>query len=937
MATFRFEEEQFNRLFPFFVLLNRDLKIVSFGKTIGKLCNLSPEQDFESFFLIKRPAFYANTLNDLLRLQNQLVIIEDRSNGKNIFRGQIEYLQNSECVLFVGSPWFGSMDTVHAQGLTLHDFAIHDPILDLLHVLKTQEMFNDDIKKLLNTVNKQRNELKHLSLFAAQTSSAIIITNHLGEIEWVNNAFGKITGYALGEVQGKKPGSLLQGPDTNIGTILYLREQMAKGEPFQCEILNYTKLGKPYWVKLNGQAMRDKTGKITQYFALHEDITLHKTIELEMDEQRNFYESIINHLPANIAVFSADHRFLFLNPASIRDPHLRKWMIGKYEEDYAEYRGVSKKTAFGRRAMFDEVLQTKQLKSWEEPIEKPGEPSKYFLRHLYPVVDEQDNIKMIIGYGINITELKNVQHELELAKQKTEEMAEARQKFLATMSHEIRTPMNGILGILSLFEKTSLDAPQQEMLRIIQESANNLLAIANDVLDIEKIIAGKIELEALPFNLSEKIHLLTDSFKFKSNEKNIQLNCHNLLPPDMVVKGDPFRLSQVLTNLIENAIKFTEKGSVTVSAKLHHFEANHVKATFLVEDTGIGVSADNLTKIFEPYAQANASISRKYGGTGLGLSICRELVQRMGGNITLHSEEGKGSRFEVMVPFERGSLEQGQVYQSHIALEVVKNLRILVAEDVDINQFLIKHILQSWNCQFNIVDDGTKVVTALEVEDYDLILMDIQMPEMDGLEACKMIRAFQNPKKAAIPIVALTAYALRGDQGTYLEAGMNDCLAKPFTEADLYDMVLRMVSSSRREASSAPQTHATRSIPALYNLSQLTILSKGDHGFVTQMIHLFKQNMPVLQQQLMEALVQENWDLVSAIAHKMKPALDSMGIHSLKEVIRAVEHCAKNPVNKDLITKQVTLIDDTLNTCMEQINAQQPNNIPAGGAGISRR
>lgn len=925
MTTFHFDEEQFNRLFPFFVLINRDLKVVSFGKTIGKLCNLSSDQPFDTFFLLKRPAFYTNTLDNLFRLQNQLVIIEDRSNGKNIFRGQIEYLQFEDCVLFVGSPWFGSMDTVHAQGLTLHDFAIHDPILDLLHVLKTQEMFNDDIKKLLNTVNKQRNELKHLSLFAAQTASAIIITNRLGEIEWVNNAFNKITGYTLGEVQGKKPGSFLQGPDTNVSTIQYLREQMIKGEPFQCEILNYTKSGKPYWVKLNGQAMRDKSGAITQYFALHEDITLHKTIELEMDEQRYFYESIINQLPANIAVFSPDHRFLFLNPASIRDPHLRKWMIGKYEEDYAEYRGVSNKTALGRRAMFDEVLKTKQLKRWEEPIERPGEPPSYFLRHLYPVLDEQGNVKMIIGYGININELKNIQHELELAKQKTEKMAEARQKFLATMSHEIRTPMNGILGILNLFGKTSLDVQQQEMLRIIQESANNLLAIANDVLDIEKIIAGKIELEAIPFNLPEKIYLVTESFKFKATEKNIQLNCQNQLQPDMVVKGDPFRLNQVLTNLIENAIKFTEKGSVTLSAKLETIGANHVLATFLVEDTGIGVSADRLAEIFEPYVQANTSISRKYGGTGLGLSICRELVQRMDGNISLRSEEGKGSCFEITVPFERASLEQGQVHQSHIALDVVKHLRILVAEDVDINQFLIKHILQSWDCRFTIVDDGTKVVAALETEDYDLILMDIQMPEMDGLEACKTIRAFQNPQKATIPIVALTAYALRGDQGAYLEAGMNDCLAKPFTEADLYDMVLRLVSSSHRKPPPLLQAPQTLSVPALYNLSNLVILSKGDQGFVAQMVHLFKQNMPVLQQQLTDALAQESWDLVSAIAHKMKPALDSMGIHSLKEVIRLVESCTKSPINKGLVTRQVMIIDDTLNACLEQLNTNLPD------------
>lgn len=919
-AHFQFDEGQFNKLFPFFVLIDNNLNIKSYGKTIGKLCCLAPGDSFNKLFQIKRPAFHQYSWEGFLKLQNQLVILECQGSSRTLFRGQIEVLSADNSILFIGSPWFESMDAVHQRGLSLHDFALHDPLVDLLYVLKTQEMVSEDIKKLLETVNNQRSELKHLSLFAEQTTSAIIITNHESRIEWVNKAFEKITGYTLGEIKGRKPGQFLHGEDTDPATVQYVRTQVQRGESFECEILNYHKSGAPYWVKLKGQPMRDQFGKICQYFALHEDITQQKSVELEFDQQRQFYENIINNLPANIAVFSADQRFLFLNPSSIRDTELRRWLIGKSEEDYATYRNISPERALYRRQKFREAVENKQLVMWEEAIERPGQPTLYFLRHLYPVFDEQAEVNVVIGYGIDITELKNTQHELEIAKYKTEAMAETRQKFLATVSHEIRTPMNGILGISSLFGKTSMDAQQREMLRIIQESAQNLMAIANDILDLEKINTGHLALESIAFNLADKVRTVTDTFKYKAFEKKIRLTLLNRIPSDCTVKGDPFRLSQILSNLIENAIKFTEKGSVTIEGDCTVSDSGNLTAIFRVQDTGIGISQDRLSEVFNPFIQANVSISRKYGGTGLGLSICKELVDKMGGRISLYSEEGKGSMFEVAIPYEQAVLqEMVTMQQSDIDLTLLKGIRVLVAEDIDINQFLIRHLLKSWGCHFKLVDDGKKVLAALQEAAYDLVLMDIQMPEMDGFEACKIIRASADLRIANIPVIAVTAYALHGDEDRYRDAGMNDRLTKPFTELDLYLTILKVLQRPSSTSDRTSDISATTIDLKPFNLDHLTSLSKGDDTFVHHMVQLFKQTAPAMQQQLRLAAKDEDWETVAAVAHKMKPAIDSMGIVSLKQVIREVESCLQRPIDRDQLMQQIVLINTTLDTCLAQL------------------
>jgi PAS domain S-box-containing protein len=625
--------------------------------------------------------------------------------------------------------------------------------------------------------------------------------------------------------------------------------------------------------------------------------------------QRSFYEDILNFIPSDIAVLDTDGRYLFLNPVAVKDPAVRNWMIGKTDEEYCIKRNKPIAIAHRRKALFQQLMQTKQQMEWEEEMVNAEGKKEILLRKIFPVPDEQGNVKMVIGYGVNITQRKKIEEQVSLsekryrdlfnysqalicthalngcimsanpailhamqyteaemigrsikdfiplaqqdqftsnyldvinkngrsqgvfsvlnksgkkiyllyqnykveekglepyiigfsqditqrilaeqelmqAKKLTEDSAAAKNAFLANMSHEIRTPMNGILGVAALLAKTSLNKDQQHYLGIMQDAANNLLAVINDILDLEKIEAGKMQIEEIPFNITDKINTIIRSFSYKAEEKGVRLLHKNQLPAQLQVKGDPHRLVQILNNFLSNALKFTAQGAITLNTHIKFDKEDWMALEFLVEDTGIGIAPEHLQSIFTPFTQADSTTARKFGGSGLGLSICKNLIEMQGGELWVESEVNKGTRFRFIVPYKKHD-EPLTVDTPLAAVDytVLGKKRVLVAEDVELNQFLAKHIMQAWGFEVTIAENGLKAVQALEANDFDLVLMDIQMPEMDGISATRYIRQLNNAAKAGIPIIALTANALKGDSDTYKNAGMNDYLSKPFTEA----------------------------------------------------------------------------------------------------------------------------------------------------------
>jgi PAS domain S-box-containing protein len=562
-------------------------------------------------------------------------------------------------------------------------------------------------------------------------------------------------------------------------------------------------------------------------------------------------------------------------------------------------------------------------------LNKKGE--KIYLLYKNYRVEEPGGEPYVIGFSQDITERIYMERELRYAKKVTDEAARAKESFLAHMSHEIRTPMNGIMGMAALMGKTSLDDQQRYYLKLIQEAAGSLLVIVNDILDLEKIVAGKLQLEKIDFKVVEKITTAIQSFIHRAEEKDLGLIFQNGVPATMVVKGDPYRLSQVLNNILSNALKFTEKGNVTIMTGIIGQNEEWVVVEVIIRDTGIGISQDRIRTIFEPFVQADLTISRKYGGTGLGLTISKNMIEMQNGELLVQSEEGKGSTFTIRIPYQLSmeAMQENETNQD-IDYKSLGHKKVLVAEDVELNQYLARHILESWNFEVTIVGNGKEAVEQVQAESYDCILMDVQMPEMDGIEATKHIRKLADPIKAGIPIIALTANALKGDSERYLAAGMNDYLSKPFDEAKLFRVISRNLTETIPAGTSAasekniPLKNHTSMLSEnkLYDLSMVQSVSGGDEGFIKKMVALFIETVPQNLDELIKAVQSENWDQVGKTAHKLKSTVDSMGIKSIRQEIRSVEANAKAKTQLEEIPTLVEKIGSVIHECIGQLQAE---------------
>lgn len=390
-----------------------------------------------------------------------------------------------------------------------------------------------------------------------------------------------------------------------------------------------------------------------------------------------------------------------------------------------------------------------------------------------------------------IKERKKLENDLVKARELAESSLETRKIFLANISHEVRTPLNAVIGMSGILADSPLNDEQREYLEAIRASSEGLLIIINDILDLTKMESGKLQLEQIPFSIDHVLKPIMRGFGVKAQQKNIQLTIERDVTIPDYVKGDPTRIIQVLSNLISNSIKFTHEGSVKLVIRNKGNERDQYLIQFTVVDTGVGIEESKLNAIFDEFTQEDASISRRYGGTGLGLPIAKNLVEIMGGTLDVESIKEKGSAFTFAIPLLKA--EKPVVHDLSVGVDKdLSGKKILLVEDNEINRFLASTLLKKWNASYSMAINGIDAIQYLEKDRFDVILMDLQMPEEDGFQSTNRIR---NILKLKTPIIALTANALESERVSCLEAGMNDYLSKPYSPDDLYNKILKNIIS----------------------------------------------------------------------------------------------------------------------------------------------
>ena len=546
--------------------------------------------------------------------------------------------------------------------------------------------------------------------------------------------------------------------------------------------------------------------------------------------------------------------------------------------------------------------------------------------------DESGKVLGAVVVARDITEQKRIEKELteakvfaelateiaeatrskaEAAMRIAEDAVKAKQQFLSNMSHEIRTPMNAIIGFTKVVLKTELSAKQREYLAAIKMSGDALIVLINDILDLAKVDSGQMTFEQIPFKIALSISAMLHLFEPKIQEKNLQLikAYDNRIPE--VLLGDPVRLHQIILNLISNAVKFTNAGTITIGVQLLREDDQKVTIEFTVEDTGIGIPENKLEQIFENFQQATSDTSRLYGGTGLGLAIVKKLIENQGGHIQVKSVENGGSTFSFTLDFAKTNDQAAPETESQEKDEKIRDIRVLVVEDIALNQLLMKTLLDDFGFERDIVANGKLAIEKLETKTYDIILMDLQMPVMNGFETTEFIR---NQLHSRVPIIALTADVTTADLSKCKAVGMNDYIAKPLDERLLYSKIIALVKKPTlmKLSEESPVASGGIALPRAkcIDLGYLRRRTKSDPKLIMEMISLYLEQTPPLISAMKQSFMEEDWTNLYASAHKIIPSFSIMGMSAdFENMARKVQEYASSRLQAEGIRELVLQLE----------------------------
>ena len=905
-SQFSFNKEQFSNLFPFFIMINADLNIISIGASLKKIADIEINKPFSNHFFIKRPELPNPHFEDLKSLQKQLIIIEFKQNKKLTLRGQLDYREDKNCFLFAGTPWFGSMDEVREFKLTLHDFALHDPMIDLLHVLKTQEISTQEIKELLNTVFDQKEKLRQSEFnyrsIIEKATDIIYKTNEQGYFTFVNDVATNLTGYSKEELLKMQFVDVIRSDYKQKAFLFYSNQVNFKIPTTYYELPIITKFNKEIWIGQSVQLNTYQTSK-TEIVALAIDISQRKLAELNLKLQEEKYRNIIANINLGLLEVDNEDKIQYANQSFCKiSGYTLEELIGKNASDvFADNQGketISRKREereLGVSDMYNISVRNKkgELRSW--------------IISGAPRYDDNGVLVGSVGIHLDITEQKKLEEELNFAKLKAEESSKAKEAFLATMSHEIRTPLNAIIGISDLM-KLNTNARNIENIDTLSFSAKNLLALITDILDLSKIDAGRIELSKNKIKIKQLLIGLTQTFRTACKEKNIELILEISKNVPEIIYGDELRLSQILNNLLSNAVKFTPKGFIKISINGTIISNGLFRFNCEIIDTGIGIKRNNLVSIFEDFKQADDRISRQFGGTGLGLSITKKLVEFQKGVIYAKSTINKGSTFSFHIDYEIQtpiSISKKGEFTLNKLPDFV-NKAVLLVEDNVANQKVAGSYLKHWGFDYDIANNGKEALEKIKLNNYDIFLIDLFMPVMDGFETIKRIRKIK--KYADFPIIALTASAEISLMEKAIQSGADQCLSKPFNAQHLKETISDLLKVEIKKSNENINIGVDKTNFKIINLEKIKEASLGADDFVFEMLEILNREIPLMLKDAEIKIQNKEYQLFSKVIHKLKGSLILLGLDSLRNDLIFMEDSSTKGQNLPLVEKNFKAI-----------------------------
>lgn len=710
----------------------------------------------------------------------------------------------------------------------------------------------------------------------------------------VNESFVKLSGYSNEDVIGKNSGEIGLLPEKERVIVSKIFSEKGYLKNYETKII--TKTGEDKHILFSTEVLNIGGTKLglSTYF----DITKRKNYEIELFNARALLSeamqigklgSFENNVLTQTITWSEEIYRMMEMPINTRPLTYEEYMSAIHPDDLV--------------MVLDRIKKTIESKEPDENVNRfiTGKGNvKWIQTRVIPFYDNKGNITAFRGTMQDITISKELEKELIKAKELAEQSSVAKEQFLANMSHEIRTPINGVIGFTELLTKTKLNKEQKEFVAAIDTSGKNLLSVVNNILDYSKIDAGMMTIEEIPLSIRSTFSSLSVLFSQRAREKKIKISFTADKNIPEVVIGDSARLTQIITNLVGNAIKFTDKGRIQITATLDKKTKEKTRVKFSVLDTGIGIPKDKITSVFERFTQGSNDTNRKYGGTGLGLSIVKKLVELQEGSINVKSILGKGSSFNFTIVYKtapEGSHVSKKKNSSVLQTEAGnKKLNILLVEDNKINQKLTVRVLNDFGFKNDVAENGKIAVDKLKSKRFDLVIMDMQMPVMDGYEATGIIR---NKLKSEVPILAMTAHAMSSEKEKCLRLGMNDYISKPFKAQELYSIIHKLTNgpkiSTQKKAEIKKEVVKTKTVKAstLVNLDRLKKLSNNDASFICEILEIFTTEAPIDVKAIDTGIKKKDLVLVKNMAHKLKSSTALIGLDKISEGLASIEKLAE--------------------------------------------